>query len=45
MQFKDLLVEELEDEDGAEEKKTDQGEVVRESVSSSRVPETPESQL
>ena len=25
MQFKDLLVEELEDEDGAEEKKTDQG--------------------
>ena len=40
-----LPVEDQEDEDGAEEKKTDQGEVVRESVSSSRVPEAPDSQL
>ena len=40
-----LPVEDQEDEDGAEEKKTDQGEVVGESVSSSRVPETTDSQL
>jgi hypothetical protein len=39
-----LPVEDQEDEDGAEEKKTDQGEVVRESVSS-RVPGTSDSQL